>query len=120
MIFCCDYWYKNQHPKFYNETIDMMGRANKKAFISRNDLLAFVRRLREQINRDKPKGHEAKIECYNLELKANDGQISLVSGKLDDSIARIYFHRVEKVLRYNDIEDRFQDWSEAFREGGTT
>lgn len=118
MIFCCDFWWKNQHPKFYNETVDIMGRANKKAFIGRKDILAFVKRLRDQIERDKPKGHQAKIECYNLELKAKDGQISIVSGKLDDTIARISFHYVEKILRYNEIEDRFMDWTEAFKEGG--
>lgn len=118
MIICCDFWWKNHHPKFYNETVDIMGRANKKAFISRNDLYAFVKRLRGQIDRDKPKGHQAKIECFNLELNASDGKISLVSGKLDDAIARISFHSVEKVLRYNEIEDRFTDWSDAFKEGG--
>ena len=96
----------------------MMGRANKKCFISRKDLFAFVKRLRGQIDRDKPKGHQAKIVCYNLELNANDGQISIVSGILDDTIARISFHRIEKVLRYNEIEDRFMDWSDAFKEGG--
>ena len=119
MIFCCYFWSKNQHPKFYNDTIDMMERANQKAFIAHKDLAAFVRRLKEQIERDKPQNHAAKIECFNFELNAKEGQISLVSGKVDDTIARISYHRVEKILRYIEVEDRFQDWSDAFKEGGT-
>lgn len=110
MIFCCDFWWKTQHPKFYSNTIDMMGRSNHKAFWTYEDLNAFVKRLRTQIETDKPKGHPAKIESHSFELKAKVGQISLVSGKVDETIARISFHKVEKILRYDENKDIFQDW----------
>lgn len=106
MFYCYLYWYKNQHPKFYNEAVAIMARANGKAFIEKKDLDAFVARLRNRLDMDKPEGHSAKVEVCSA-------QISIVSGKVDDTIARIHFGKIEGFLRYDLESGQFKETKEG-------
>lgn len=108
MIFCCYYWWKSNHPKFYTETVHLLGTASNKSFVSQKDLDAFITMLRTRLDMDKPKGHAAKVEYYG-------GQITIVSGKVDDTIARIETHKIEGYLQYDESSLQFKN----VKKGGT-
>ena len=108
MIFCCDFWWRNKYPKFYDGTVALMSAANSKALLQPEDLTRFVSCLKDQIEADKPKGHGARI---NYKPCGHDGRgfIYLESGKDETDIARIYLHKVESVITYGDFRNAVLD-----------
>ncbi|MBQ7989342.1 MAG: hypothetical protein IJ253_12700 [Bacteroidaceae bacterium] len=108
MIFCCDFWWRSGYPKFYEYTVAMMKGADGRAFLTHEDLVAFVDRLRKQIEKDKPKGHSAYISFSPI---GNDGKgwVYLESGKLDTSIARLFIHNVKNIVTYGDKKQAMFD-----------
>lgn len=99
MIFCCDFWYRNQYPKFYENTVSMMKGMDGGAFLNGNDLELYVRKLRKRIENDRPKGHSARI-IYGGIGNEGKGYLYLVSGKDDTDIARLFIHGVRKIVTY--------------------
>jgi len=106
MIFCCDFFEKSKHAKFYDAAIDMMRKANGCAFLDRNDFDIFCHLLRRKLKEAMPEGSIAHISvCRNAK---GGGQIAVESGRVDDQISRLYFHAVTCVLQYDlDARDFF-------------
>lgn len=99
MIFCCDFWERNQHPKFYDKTVSMMKGMDGHAFLSEKDFDTFYHRLVKRIEKDRPKGHTAHLSRTAFE-SFDMAQICLVNGKGDTSIAKLYVHRIKKIKTY--------------------
>ena len=99
MIFCCDFWWRNQYPKFYTNTVNMMKSMNEHAFLKYDDFDIFISRLKKRIEKDKPKGHTAHVNFVDMRENGK-GQVFLVSGKDETDIARLYFHIVGKIKTY--------------------
>lgn len=96
MIFCCDFWERNQHPKFYDKTVSMMKGMNGSAFLSEEDFDIFYHRLEKRIEKDRPKGHAAHLVAFEVN---GISSIYLVS-KDETDIARLYVHRIKKIKTY--------------------
>ena len=99
MIFCCDFWERNQHPKFYDNTVAMMKGMDGHAFLSEEDFDIFYHRLVKRIEKDRPKGHTAHVGRTAFE-DLGRAQIFLVSGKGDTDIASLYVYRIKKIKTY--------------------
>lgn len=99
MIFCCDFWERNQHPKFYDKTVAMMKSMNGNAFLSQEDFDTFYHRLVKRIEKDRPKDHTARLSRTAFG-DSNKSQIYLVSGKDETDIARLYVHRIKTIKTY--------------------
>lgn len=99
MIFCCDFWERNQHPKFYDKTVSMMKGMNGSAFLSEEDFDTFYHRLDKRIEKDRPKGHAAHMFRIAYDA-AGRSSIYLVSGRDETDIARLYVHRIKKIKTY--------------------
>lgn len=99
MIFCCDFWERNQHPKFYDKTVSMMKGMNGHAFLSEEDFDTFYHRLDKRIEKDRPKGHTAHLSRTAFGI-SDKSQIYLVSGRDETDIARLYVPRIKKIKTY--------------------
>jgi len=99
MIFCCDFWDRNNYPKFYANTASMMKSMDCNTFLADEDLETFVRNLKKQIEKDKPKGHTAHVYYGGIHDNGR-GVISIDSGKGETDIARLHLHRVRKIKTY--------------------
>ncbi len=99
MIFCCDFWERNQHPKFYDKTVSMMKGMDGRAFLSEEDFDTFYHRLVKRIEKDRPKGHAAHLSRTAFG-NSDKSQIFLVSGMDETDIARLYVHRIKKIKTY--------------------
>jgi hypothetical protein len=97
--FCCDFYEKSKHPKFYDDAIAVMRSANEHCFSTKEDFDVFVYRVERKLELSKPSGHKAYVSVYTSEDRK--GQIYIESGKVDGDIARIYFHPVKSVLEYD-------------------
>lgn len=98
MIFCCDFWERNQHPKFYDKTVSMMKGMDGRAFLSEEDFDTFYHRLVKRIEKDRPKGHTAHLS--RTAWTPAKSQIFLVSGRDETDIARLYVHRIKRIKTY--------------------
>lgn len=99
MIFCCDFLERNQHPKFYDNTVAMMKSMNGSAFLSEEDFDTFYHRLEKRIEKDRPKGHAAHMSRFSFDA-AGRSSIYLVSGREETDIARLYVYRIKKIKTY--------------------
>lgn len=99
MIFCCDFLERNQHPKFYDNTVAMMKGMNGSAFLSEEDFDTFYHRLEKRIEKDRPKGHAAHMSRFSFDA-AGRSSIYLVSGRAETDIARLYVYRIKKIKTY--------------------
>lgn len=112
MIYCfCDNFFERaKYPKFYEDAVAMMRGANHVAFSRKEDFDVFVHRLKRTLEKHKPEGHAAHVHfCVSGDRQ---GQISIESGKVDTSIARISFEPVKKILEYNLDTGRFHEKGE--------
>ena len=115
LVFCHYHYEKSKHPKFYNSACKMLERAKNCAFVSQADIELFFARVKNALEMSKPEGHRATVQ-HN---KGNGGgQITVVSGKLDDDVARLYYQRIEGFLEY-DLCFSLTDVSERYEEGGS-
>lgn len=92
MIFCCDFWERNQHPKFYDNTVAMMKGMTGNAFLSEEDFDTFYHRLEKRIEKDRPKGNAAHLGSF--------GSAIYLAGKDETDIARLHVHRIKKIKTY--------------------
>ncbi|MBO7577784.1 MAG: hypothetical protein J6T43_02175 [Prevotella sp.] len=99
MIFCCDFWERNQHPYFYANTVAMMKSMDGQAFLSEEDFDTFYHRLVKRLEKDRPKDHTAYL-CRTAFGDSGNIQICLVSGKGNTDIARLHVHRIKKIKTY--------------------
>lgn len=99
MIFCCDFWERNQHPKFYDKTVSMMKGMDGRAFLSEENFDIFYHRLVKRLGMDRPEDHTAHLGRTAFD-DSNMSQIYLVSGKGDTDIARLYVHRIKRIKTY--------------------
>jgi hypothetical protein len=99
MIFCCDFFYRNSRPKFYEKTVSMMRSADGHAFYEDSDMTEFVDHLRNRIEKDKPVGHSARL-IYRKVGDDGRGHIFLQSGRDETDIARLYLHTVKSIYTY--------------------
>lgn len=99
MIFCCNFWRRNQFPKFYRDTVYLMKYMDDHAFLTDEDLEFFVRRLNKQIMKDKPKGNSARI-YYRGISDDEKGYLYLTNGTGDTDIARMALHKIKGVRTY--------------------
>lgn len=113
--FCCDFYEKAKHPKFYDDAVAMMRSANENAFSKKEDFDVFVYRIKRKLELSKPSGHEAHV--YVHVSGERSGKISILSGKVDECIARIHCHPVKNVLEYDMDTGRFTGCLFA-KEGG--
>lgn len=97
--FCCDFYEKSKHPKFYDDAISVMRSANEHAFSTKEDFDVFVYRVKRKLALSKPSGHAASVSVNISEDRK--GQIYIESGKVDGEIARLYFYPVKSVLEYD-------------------
>ena len=113
--YCCDFFEKSKHPKFYDEAVAMMKAVNEHAFSRKEDFDVFVYRLKRKLELSKPSGHAAYVDVNISEDRK--GQIYIESCKVDGDIARLYFHPVKNVLEYDMDTGRFTGCLFA-KEGG--
>ena len=99
MIFCCDFWERLQHPKFYDKTVSMMKGMNGSAFLSEEDFDTFYHRLSKRVEKDRPKGHTAHVGRTAFE-DTGRAQIFLETGKSSMDIACLYVYRIKKIKTY--------------------
>ncbi len=115
MKFCHYHYEKAQHPKFYDKACELLEKAKKCAFTSQNELDIFANMVKKALEENKPEGHPSQLVHSK---SAGGGQISIVSGKLDDDIARLYYDDISRFLEYYMEAQDFFDVSERFEEGG--
>ena len=101
MIFCCDFWWRTNYPKFYEHTVAIMKGADGRAFLTREDLDVFVEKLRKQLDKDKPKGHTAHINFRGMD-KDGKAQLYLESGRDETDVARLFFHKIKNIVTYGE------------------
>ncbi len=100
MIFCCDFWWRFKYPKFYDKTVELIKSADRCAFLDKDDLTTFVKKVRAQLEADKPKGHAARVRFHVVEK--GKGSLYLETGKDETDIARLFFHEIRSVMTYSD------------------
>ena len=105
--YCCDFFEKSKHPKFYDEAVAMMKAVNGHAFSRKEDFDVFVYRLKRKLELSKPSGHKACVSVNASVSEDRKGQVFIESGKVDGDIARLYFHPVKNVLEYDMDTGRF-------------
>ena len=115
MKFCHYHYEKTKHPHFYDKACEMLEKAKQCAFTSQNEVDNLVALAKKALEENKPEGHPSQVVHSK---GAGGGQISIVSGKLDDDVARLYYQTVSCFLEYNTEAEDFFDVSERYEEGG--
>lgn len=113
--FCFYHYEKSRHPKFYDDACDLIAKASDCAFTSQNEVDVFVQKVKEALEAQKPEGHPSAVTHTRSD---NGGQICIVSGNIDDDIARLYYSEVRRFLEYNLEAEDFFDVSERYEKGG--
>ena len=115
MKFCHYHYEKSKHPKFYNKACELLEKAKKCAFTSQNEVDIFVSMVKKALDENKPEGHPSRLVHSR---SANGGYITILSGNIDDDIARLYYDDISRFLEYDLEAQDFFDVSERFEEGG--
>ena len=115
MMFCHYHYEKTKHPKFYDQACQLLKKAKKCAFTSQNEVNIFAYMVKKALDENKPEGHPCQLVHSH---SAGDGQICIVSGKLDDDIARLYYAKIERFLEFDMEAQDFFDVSERYEKGG--
>ena len=115
MLFCHYHYEKSKYPKFYDSACELLAKGKDCAFISQDEVDIFVHLVKEALEAQKPEGHPSAVTHTRSD---NGGQICIVSGKIDDDIARLYYSEIRRFLEYNLEAEDFFDISNRFEEGG--
>ena len=113
MKFCHYHYEKVKHPKFYDKACELLEKAKNCAFTSQNEVDIFVNLVKQALTDHLPLGHSARV-VHNHDRSG--GNITIVSGKLDDDIARLYYADIRHFLEYDTEARDFFDISEKIGE----
>lgn len=122
MIFLSDYYCASMLPESLAGVADLMRKANNVLLPKNSDIDRLMEVLADRLKRDR---HPKSTACLRLHRTTGNtnGAIYLYAKEHEEnSVVRLYFHKVRQVLEYDSEAGDFFDIGERFaelsREGG--